>query len=333
MLSFTVAAQATDSDSPRAKIIEKGTTRYFILGDQEYVCNTDNKISDTSAKQILKTVRKIYSSTEPDEKTKKKYDTIVNALWGTLHQVCVPGEVYDQIIFECLKYKLNDLFQFIVAPKIYKNDDNEKILIPGIAHVSMSYKEGISKSLPHHLRPTTHSFYKIGSVSVSGLGNTVKVMSIKGSKNLFEGYGEYAVKSASRQIAGSRDDVKMRFDAEVSRIKTKTAGDNFVNRFESILNYFADKSDSDSFVYSSEWDNILASSTGYILKFRKNYLDRKLKVDFDTDAMNLFASKIMHSCLKFCKTNKTKDALIVLGIKHNLKFTVPKQTKESHTLF
>jgi|GEM_PF-3414815 len=337
LLPCFVQASEDSKSKRKAEIIEKGTTRYFKLGDQEYVCNSDNRISDDSAKLILKTVRKIYSATNVEKKVKEENDKIIDAIWYTFHQVYV-GEIYDQIMFECLKYKLNELFQFVTAPKINKNKKDMTILISGIAHVSMGYNEGVSKSTRGRLS-VSYWYRKSGGVTFHGMGATQNMGSVGGSTKKFtEAYshgpydGRERAVSAGRRLSGSREEVQRLYEAAIKKIQTKTAGDNFVGEFELLLSHFAEKSDLDSFVYDSEWDQTIVASSRYVLKFRDNFLKGKYKSDFDKDSLNLFATKMMNSCLKFCKNDETKKELVDIANKNNIKITAPKIEKPK-TLF
>ncbi len=344
MISPSVFAQYartawTEKGQERARIVEKGSTRYFQLGDQEYVCNADNRISDASAEQILKTVRKIYSATDVKKDTKKEHDAIIDSLWTTFHQVCTPGELYDQILFICLKHKLNILFELVTTKNQYTNrgkagDSETRIIIPGISHITVFYDYNIIRR------------YRDGSVGVVKIDDGIDHFGIYfGYVRVEEaGIHEYTYQDSLAQLRRSRwtgsqlgsfedagrNRISNAFSSRLQAIK-KSPGDRFLNPFTSILKHYEDNCDTDSFIFDSEWDQVLLTSARLILAFRKDHLSGKRKSDYDKDAMDLFATKMMNSCLEFCKTEKTKKELLGLANKNKLKVTVPKPKDEGKT--
>jgi len=86
-----------------AKIIEKETVRYFTFEESEYPLDADGRLSDASAREILRRVKRIYESVPP--LSKQDYASLCD-IRDNLHRVYA-GEVYEEILFICIKTVAN----------------------------------------------------------------------------------------------------------------------------------------------------------------------------------------------------------------------------------
>jgi hypothetical protein len=309
--------QAADTEPIKAEIIEKTSQRYFKIGDNEFVCNSDNRISENSAKEILKLVQRIYD--KPSRQNKD--DETIQAIWESLHKVC-SGDVYDQILFMCLKYQLNNIFDYLRPTE--KNIENTKrVYIARVLYVTKSIKPIIRGVIESSGEVGTRSYQnnrvnktigRAGYIDACIMGNCDHL------KYIDEKWGDWDEDSHFRRPEdGSGAD--QRINAVIEELFNQMylpiyndaitkACDTFSGEIETLLSYWLDHCDTGSFISESEWDQLLIKLPESALNLPKG---EDKKAPYDEGAVNLLSMKVLDVCLKYCKSEKVREYLISFG--------------------
>ena len=281
-------------------LIEKGTQRFYKLDEMEYVCNNDNRISEESTKQILKTVMRIYSSQSVVQSDKLIIDTV----WDTLHKVSTGGH-YDEVLFACLRYKCSNLYKILSQIPLEKND--RKVLVGGLLYEERGTENRYKEESTHHPgryvnRSQNSNAQPIITRWVRPYTTTKKIPYTIHYHNVF--------------ISGKSSGYVSREDA------LKKACDVFSSEIDSMLKYWLNHCYGSFILSNGDWDNFLIRMPKPILVLPKGVNG---KAEYDLDAMKAVTAKVVEICLKYCQSNEAKDELTDFARMNGLKFEMPKK--------
>ena len=335
---------ADSNTTTQGKIIEKGTQRYFKLGEYEYICNSDNRISESSAKEILKLVHRIY---ERQSNSKEDEDTI-QALWESLHKVC-SGEEYDEILFICLKYKLNKLCGLLKGRETEKEDIDDynrqiktktKTLIGDLLYVewyAATRGEGADLLIGDVLNkcwwPTTFvtgNIFVMSDGFIEGMGTDY----IEIKKNATD-YGSKYTKNKKNEMIQSSISTFNDCLSDSSRDWVKKylvrASNVLYTKIETLLIYYIEHANKNSVVYDSEWDKLMIRLPKLAIVLPKG---KDGKAIYHEEAVKTLAARILELSLVYSKSDKNKEELIIFGKNNSLQFkTTTSDDKKQKPLF
>ncbi len=326
-----------------ADVVEKNNKRYFRLGDQEYICNADNRISDESARDILRMVRRIYDST--DTKGKAVNTKLTDDVWGNLHKV-YSGDAYDEILFTCLKYKLNRLFEYLQPARKERTDISThmygmlisfKATNPAIHSYSIANNDNFQGGY-HYNNQTAY---------IARSWISIYILQKKHGKDVFVSSEQDKAGPRGSVYHGSRNysyndkrkfsdatlikQAKARIDAQFDAMSTneqnnKTllarATDSFVEQIEALTTYYAKQVGGDSYIYENQWDELMVKLPQVVVSLKKSLGDT---------AATTIAGRITTLSLKSAKAEDSRKALVDFGKKHKLQFSAPKPKEKAKT--
>ena len=295
---LSVIFQIEAADEIPVRVLGKSSGRYYKIRDREYALNSEGKLPDISAKGVLRIVERAY---QEQKRGKKGDDKVIQGIWESLHKIH-SGEAYDEILFLCLKYRLNNIYAYLKPTKknVSGNMYRRMVFLGDVLFVTAKAEERRITMVDGRVRWLT-----VASLRVNIMEKDSAIIYKTGGsprahwKVIYPAYE----KMASNEFA----DVK------------KRACDTFVSKVEALITYYLDHCDNPH----SRLDKLLLELPKPILTLPKG---SDKKADCDQDAVNMLAGRVLEVCLKHCKAEQMRKSLALFGRKMGLKFSVPKST-------
>jgi len=291
-------------------IFESGSKRYYQIGrERSFVCDVSNRLSDNSAREILLLVSGIYNRPSDD----KYIDVeIVDFVWNTLHQV-YSGKFYNEILFTCLKYKLNSLFDHLRVPPRGNEDRTSVTLLLGgwayeeegvttrVSTVEERYEgRWVTAKTNSRAQPTRKFWQEPGTVK------RVRRDKVK--------YHHLFIHEKSFGYVSREDSIKRACDA-------------FCDEFKGLIDYWLDHCHESSLV-DSELASLMEECVSFILKLQSPDTPEKTRQLYNSSAVSVLTKKVLEGCFECSPSEKLKEQLLSFAEKNSIPFDRPKESKK-----
>lgn len=278
-------------------IFVRGSDRYYQIGEREFICNVNNRLSDDSAREILSLVKRIYESSSIKDRAMSLGTETIDFVWNTLHLVYL-GEFYDDISFICLKYKLNLLFDHL--------GDYSCTPVSGGGNCMIPWDKGVGEDRTYRdlrLSPT----FLLGRLAYEETGAKMS--------------GEFTIEYYCRLIIHDRS-----FGYTTREDNIRRACDWFCGKIERLLNQWIEYSD-ESPLIDSELGPLMERCVNFTIKLYNSRETPKNKKLFDGEALRVLMKRTLETCLKCSPSEGIDERLIAFGKENNIPFKLPKEKK------